>query len=434
MITKKLTIPLLSISLLGLLLANNLVEKNSTNNSNNNIDELLNEINLEQEDPEHIITIFVHGTILPIPSLKILRKTLKDKNCNSSFYQKYLNNLRRDTIYNYQPINDFGLIKIELNRPAPYFSKNKYNYLTAKTYQYFHNECDTCKNNPSPHGHHNLPGCHSLGDDGSDGGRWLRTINKTFSFYTFGWNGRLDHKKRVRAAQDLYNALTKELERVKQEKPNSKIKIEILAHSHGGNVALNLAAAEEKNKKNLCIDKLVLLGTPIQSETKSYVNSPIFKKVYNIYSTGDAIQTLDIFSTKDPASKRRVNIETPESKLAQIKIKAEKYYPGHCELWLWGKKSSPLYYRKSLPTYPFPIAVFTPIITSSIDVNLSTAKNIDLYIKKETNFLKFTFHDVNASSSINPGKERNLVQKNSEKLETLTHIEKLKNQIKQKIL
>ena len=402
MITKKLTIPLLSISLLGLLLANNLVDKNNTANSNNNIDELLNEINLKQEESEHIITIFVHGTILPLPSLKILRRSFNDKSCTSSFYQKYLNNLRRDTIYNYQPINDFGLIKIELNGPSPYVSKNKYNYLTAKTYQYFHNECDTSK-------------------------------NKTFSFYTFGWNGRLDHKKRVRAAQDLYNALTKELETVKQEKPNSKIKIEILAHSHGGNVALNLAQSEKKSQQNLCIDKLILLGTPIQSKTKIYVNSPIFKKIYNIYSTGDAIQTLDIF-TKNYTSKRRVNIETPESKLTQIKIKAETYKPGHCELWLWGKKSSPLYYRKSLPTYPFPIAVFVPLITNSIDANLPTAKNIDLHINRETNFLKFTFHDVDATSNKNPETERNLIQKNSEKLETLTHIEKLKNQIKQKIL
>jgi len=404
MITKKLTIPLLSMSLLGLLLANNILTKNnSNNNSNNNIDKLLNKNSSKQEEEqEHIITIFIHGTILPIPSLKALNKSLKkDTNNNSSFYQKYLNYLRKDTIYNYQPINDLGLIKIELDAPVPYFSKNKFNYLTAKTYQHFYNEYDNCK-------------------------------NKTFSFYTFGWNGRLDHKKRIRAAQDLYNALTKEIAAIQQQRPHSKIKIEILAHSHGGNVALNLAAVEEKTNKNLCIDKLILLGTPIQSETKNYVNSSIFKKVYNIYSTGDAIQPIDIISTKDPASKRRFNVDTPESKLSQIQVKTGKYKPGHCELWLWGKKSSPLFYRKSLPTYPFPVAVFTPIITSSIDTNLSTTKNITLNICKETNFLKFIFQDIDTNS--NPEKDQNLVQKNSKTLEALTNIEKLKSQIKQKII
>jgi alpha-beta hydrolase superfamily lysophospholipase len=81
-----------------------------------------------------------------------------------------------------------------------------------------------------------------------------------FHFYTFGWNGKLDQRKREDAAFKLYDQLIAEIKQLKQKIKPAKLVIEILAHSHGGNVALNLAKAEGTHKKRLAIDRLMLFG------------------------------------------------------------------------------------------------------------------------------------------------------------------------------
>ncbi len=107
------------------------------------------------------------------------------------------------------------------------------------------------------------------------------------SFFTYVWSGKLSSKAREEAALILYNEINKIIETYK----NKKIQITLITHSHGGNVALNLAKVCES--ENFKIDKLILLACPVQEETKEFAKNKIFKKVYNIYSLMDSLQVLD---------------------------------------------------------------------------------------------------------------------------------------------
>ena len=106
--------------------------------------------------------------------------------------------------------------------------------------------------------------------------------------------------------------------------------------------------------------------------------SPIFKKIYNIYSRGDKVQRFDIFSPCDFFSHREfkgclpgnlIQIEmkitdclrrNPEAVLPQRMRGMYNQSPGHIELWFFGWASSS--FRKNLSIYPIPGAVFIPYL------------------------------------------------------------------------
>jgi len=111
------------------------------------------------------------------------------------------------------------------------------------------------------------------------------------SFYMFGWPGELCEKCRENAAQTLYLSIKKLMKEYADK--NLKPKITMITHSHGGNVALNLAKVKIDTDTDLSIDRLVLLACPVQELTKKFINNKIFKKVYNIYSSADMFQVLD---------------------------------------------------------------------------------------------------------------------------------------------
>ena len=180
-------------------------------------------------------------------------------------------------------------------------------------------------------------------------------------FYTLGWSGLLSQKSRRLESIRFYNMLIKKLQELKQT--NIIPKIQIMAHSHGGNLVANLAlihavlinkppeeyeSAEKKTAYNqmdrlikalpskkmaqsnrgqkiwdykpieypLSIDQLVLYGTPIQPETDFCFLMKPFKKVYNFYSEADTIQTLDILSTKRLFSGKTINYTKLQKTLA----------------------------------------------------------------------------------------------------------------------
>jgi len=110
-------------------------------------------------------------------------------------------------------------------------------------------------------------------------------------FYIFGWSGKLNHPERQNGARQLYHAL-KELVLFYQKKYSTNPQITIIAHSHGGNVALNMAATVDK-ECSLVIDKLILLACPVQNYTIDLVKAPLFKKIYSIHSHTDMLQILD---------------------------------------------------------------------------------------------------------------------------------------------
>lgn len=89
----------------------------------------------------------------------------------------------------------------------------------------------------------------------------------------FVWSGGHSHHDRVKAAQDLSSW-------IKKTKVSS---VDIIAHSHGGNVCLTAARA------GLKINRLILLGTPIRTEYM--VDLDNIGLINNVFSSSDRIQT-----------------------------------------------------------------------------------------------------------------------------------------------
>lgn len=101
--------------------------------------------------------------------------------------------------------------------------------------------------------------------------------------YLWGWHGELSFPARMSASHKLYHALKR------IEGPKT-----VIGQSHGCNVILNLAKIAHKHKdSNFFIDRLILLTGPVQEVNAHLVNSPIFKKVFSLYSSTDLLQILD---------------------------------------------------------------------------------------------------------------------------------------------
>lgn len=111
------------------------------------------------------------------------------------------------------------------------------------------------------------------------------------TFYFFGWTGKLDDSERWNSAKILHAQL-KELIADYQNRFGHYPEIRLICHSHGGNVALYLAQLEQNNPSNITIDSLILLACPVQRCTIQYIEAPIFKKIYALYSSLDVIQVL----------------------------------------------------------------------------------------------------------------------------------------------
>lgn len=112
------------------------------------------------------------------------------------------------------------------------------------------------------------------------------------SFYAFGWSGDLRFDEREAAARKLYQELKQLIASRKNWFFGQTPKIRLITHSHGSNVALNLAKMKEPHD-GFVIDEAIFLAGPVQRETKEHVKSPVFKKIYSLYSTLDSIQIMD---------------------------------------------------------------------------------------------------------------------------------------------
>jgi pimeloyl-ACP methyl ester carboxylesterase len=111
------------------------------------------------------------------------------------------------------------------------------------------------------------------------------------NLYLFGWSGRLSTHERYGVAAILYQKLAVLAESY-QQKHGKEPCIRLVTHSHGGNVALNLARIHKKQKAQFTIDTLVLLACPVQHETKKLAESNFFNKVYAFYSSLDMVQVM----------------------------------------------------------------------------------------------------------------------------------------------
>lgn len=108
--------------------------------------------------------------------------------------------------------------------------------------------------------------------------------------FLFGWSGALRFEEREQAAQDLYKQLLPVIKSYKQ-KYGASPKLRIITHSHGGNVALNLAKI--KDDPQFIVDELILLACPVQEATAGLIRDPMFKEVFVLYSSLDLTQIID---------------------------------------------------------------------------------------------------------------------------------------------
>lgn len=306
-------------------------------------------------------------------------------------------------------------------------------------------------------------------------------------FYTFGWSGLLSQSSRRFEAIRLYNALTEELAAYHARGVYPRLRI--IAHSHGGNLSLNLAAiqyvlhsktfnfddqalgnadaqssvkamfelikslpAREEalnnpgqkrwdyvpERKDLCIDQLIMYGSPIQPETASFCCAPIFRRIYNFYSGEDVIQRIDWITTKRYFSDQRIHNaffgaqqwEDVEKKVYQARIMVNREWgklqdvqaddnqqvtlwdmlfsgksvlarktndPTHRELWYcaWKKSES-----DNNIFAPIPFFVFTPLMVTLIDL-VNDDRDIDLNLKLTPESMKVSLAHHNQVAILN---------------------------------
>ncbi len=145
------------------------------------------------------------------------------------------------------------------------------------------------------------------------------------SFYLYGWSGKLTINARLEAARSLYKWICK----------HCKEPLTIIGHSHGATIALYLAKiAEEENNYSFTVDRLVLISCPVQENTCTYITSPLFKKIYHLYSATDFAQICDPqrFSYGIPVLSER--IFKPHKNIIQAEILLNNASPGHNDFLL----------------------------------------------------------------------------------------------------
>ena len=286
----------------------------------------------------------------------------KKKRNHRDFYQCFLDELRFKSFYACQPIGDLGL------HPVCYDcdSIQKNGKKTALISSFFYERMSDL-----------LPA----------------QTDSRHSFCTFGWSGRLSGSKRRYWGDVLYLQLQKKINELRATlRTNEELEVVLLAHSHGGNVALNLACAEKKFKNHLVVDKLVLLGVPVQSETEHMIYSPIFKNIFNFHSRGDRIQQIDLFSTRDSWSRRTFKTTSLLSaRIVQVAVEVADTYPRHNELWFFGARSNWVYRRRGFSIRPMPFSVFIPFVVNYLDRHMKREKNVTLRIEQVASSFTLSF-------------------------------------------
>lgn len=149
------------------------------------------------------------------------------------------------------------------------------------------------------------------------------------NFYIFSWSGKLCFEERQAAANQLHVELETLITNYKTIGINPYIRI--IGHSHGGNVALNLA----HHKNSFQIDELILLACPVQEKTKPLIKDPLFRSIYALYSALDIIQILDpqgIYKHKNRAATLFSNRQfAHQPNMAQMKVKIDRRAITHSE-------------------------------------------------------------------------------------------------------
>ncbi|MGD1997572.1 MAG: hypothetical protein PVJ92_01515 [Candidatus Dependentiae bacterium] len=298
------------------------------------------------------MVIFMHGSFGTMFGLMSFFKVMRDDVENTT-YKKMSSHMRHDPFFHQlQPILAPGLHRFEPTFNPPAAEENKHHlavFPVSAAYKHLHEQ--------------------------------MRSESEKHYFYTFGWSGLVSQQRRRREAVRFYNMLHQEYHRFLKQGITPKIRI--LVHSHGGNVALNMAGVshlmeaglnnipdaktyadkderesleelhkvlvqlpkKEKTKQlphqkkwdfmpprsPLRVDEMVLLGTPVQAETAHFFTYPFFKKIYHVYSAGDSIQGFDWVSTKRYNPEQRLPFTptntNPDNTVVQVRLTMNKNKP-----------------------------------------------------------------------------------------------------------
>jgi hypothetical protein len=146
--------------------------------------------------------------------------------------------------------------------------------------------------------------------------------------YLFRWNGMLNYQERQKAAQSLYIELQQKIADIKQQTGQEPL-ITIIAHSHGGNIILNLADLNAKSSSKLVIHNLILLACPVQNKTAHWIGHETFEKVYVFYSKADWIQRLALHNGANLADRKFDQIAGAAGKAVHISTSWKNYNLWH---------------------------------------------------------------------------------------------------------
>lgn len=317
------------------------------------------------------VTIFVHGTLRPFLSISDFFKVLNDS-VENSVYEHATRGIRNNPFfYQAQPMQQLGLRKIRMNELHSGDGAQIY----AQVFDQIQSLIDPC---------------HTMD-----------------AYYTFGWSALLSFSARRVAAEHFFHELNARF--ANYHKLGYFPKLRIIGFSHGGTTSLYLAEIAKRTGHQALfeVDELILIGTPIQSDTDYLINDPLFKKVYNIYSTGDLVQPSDVLSAGfDNGGRHRFENRQDfciPAKLTEIRVKLLRHTleltdqwgnkriikrldhinPGHTELWYFSWSAE--WYRKHFPLTPFPVAVFIPYLTSvtnKLGLNGHVEMTIDVELDK----------------------------------------------------
>lgn len=157
------------------------------------------------------------------------------------------------------------------------------------------------------------------------------------TFYIFCWSGKLNANLREKTAHHLYAELKRVIADYEQTY-NCIPRIQIISHSHGGNVVLNLAKIKDPHDTSFIINTLVLLACPVQIRTMSFIDNPMFQRIYSLYSSVDFIQVIapQLFKKNNDSEKRKFAFPPFSNRcfphrphVTQVKMKVNGNSPWH---------------------------------------------------------------------------------------------------------
>ena len=327
----------------------------------NTSEEITSELKDDLPEQNALMTIFIHGTLHPPQmSLSNIFAIMKDK-IDNTLYERAAFYLRKDPRYfQGQAMQELGLKHINI---SPFATPS-----TARTVAQLYDVQLT----------------------------HLEKKHRQHLYYTFGWHGLLSDSRRYEESENLYKTIALEIKSLSSR--GIYPFIQIIAYSHGGNVALYLPRARDNNQhlgyKPFTVDQLITIATPIQTLTDYLAADPLFKEIVHLYSTEDLVQIADFASSGGAFPQHhfteRKNFSIPK-KLKQVRIRLTKKVkqskdlsetnpylvlehektklvhkdPKHTEMWSFGWAA--YWYRENFPLNPLPVMCLIPTILHSLE-------------------------------------------------------------------